>query len=134
MEIGAWQSGLRRLCLVQSATVRRHHQGSGLPTKVTMAEIREAHLLLLGVRRIKQKQSGFLTLPAKKCHFGRVRWGGRSLVWYLDFLVPGNRRNPTPFNSLKRPSRNSSNLASDSPSVVPGEHSDWGGACRGPPL
>lgn len=79
-----------------SATIRRHHQGSGLPKKVIVADIREAHLLLPGVRRVKQKQSGFLALPMKKCHFGKVRWGRCSIVWYLDFLVPGNQRHPSP--------------------------------------
>lgn len=54
------------------------------------------HPSTLGVRRVEQKQCGFLALPVKEGHFRRVRWRGRSIVLHLDFPVPRSQRHPGP--------------------------------------
>lgn len=137
-------SGFQRPCLVPclvqsqssvSATVISHRQGSGFPKKVTVGLRSEKAPLLL---RGSEGKAEAKWIPGAACEEGPF-WKsqvekGVALFGVLIFQFPGAKGILGPFSSPKRPRGNSSNLASDSPSPVPGERSDSRGAFQGPPL
>lgn len=97
------------------------------------AEIREAPLLLRGSEGKAEAKwvpgAAYEEGPFWKSQVGK----GVALFGVLIFQFPGAKGILGPFSCPERPRGNSSNLASDSPSPVPGERSDSRGAFQGPP-